>query len=416
MYRCFKLIRHLKSNDLPSRILQNDMEYTCEREIATVFNQYVASVYKSKPEIKDDFIERYINSIIISHKEVTDALKTASLGTGIDRIPGNFFRYASKQLSYHVSKLFQSILLHARYPDIWKQLRVVPIFKGGDRTSVSCWPPISLLPKLSLVFEKIFFRQLYPTIRSRVSKTQFGFMRGRSAVTQLIIFLDSFYKAKDVNETLYDFHKAFDKVPHDILVRQQIGVDGKLLKLLTNYLNNRSQSDKQQLFRYVINNKRRSGRITSDLPFDVNGCEFHLFADDSKMLSNDSEKHTSEKCLEWGRDNKMPFNCCKTQFIVFNRNQNCSNSLRLMDSSINPVGKVKDLGITISHNLKLNNHVKYRLKIAYSTFISFRRCLPASLSPSTKANIHKTYILSSLTYGSEVWSTSKDALNILEIF
>ena len=226
MYRCFKLIRHLKSNDLPSRILQNDIEYTCEREIATVFKHYFASVYQSKPEIKDDFIERYINSIIISHKEVTDALKTASLGTGIDRIPGNFFRYASKQLSYHVLKLFQSILLHARYPDRWKQLPVVPIFKGGDKTSVSCWPPVSIVPKLSLVFEKVFFRQLYPTIRSRVSKTQFGFMHGRSAVTQLIIFLDSFYKAKDVNETLYDFRKAFDKVPHDILVRQQIGVDG----------------------------------------------------------------------------------------------------------------------------------------------------------------------------------------------
>ena len=87
-----------------------------------------------------------------------------------------------------------------------------------------------------------------------------------------------------------------------------------------------------------------------------------------------------------------------------------------MDSSINPVDKVKDLGITISKNLKWNNHVKYRLKIAYSTFISFRRCLPASLNPSTKANIYKTYMLSSLTYGSEVWSTSKDALNKLEIF
>ena len=98
MYSCFKLIRHPKSNDLLSRILQNDIEYICEQEIATIFNQYFASVYQSKPEIKDDFIERDINSIIILHEEVTDALKTASLGTGIDRIPGNFFRYASKQL------------------------------------------------------------------------------------------------------------------------------------------------------------------------------------------------------------------------------------------------------------------------------------------------------------------------------
>ena len=381
MYSCFKLIRHPRSNDLLSRILQNDIEHTCEQEIATIFNQYFASVYQSKPEIKDDFLQRDINSINISHKGMTEALETASLGTGRDRIPGNFLRYASKQLSYHVWKLFQSILLHARYArhaDRWRQLLVVPIFKGGEKTSVSCWRPISVLPKLSLVFEKVIFRQLDPTIPSRVSQTQFGFMHGRSTVTQLIIFLDSIYKAKDVNETLYAFYlvfsKAFDKVPHDIFVRklQQIGVGGKLLKLLTNYLNNRCQSV------MINNNYSDTLPITSgvpqgsilgpllliifinDLPFDMNGCEF-LLADDSKVLSNDSNilQHALDNCLEWGRDNKMPFHLGKTQFIVFNHNQNCCNSLRLMESSINPVDKVKDLGITISNNLKWNNHVKY---------------------------------------------------------
>ena len=130
----------------------------------------------------------------------------------------------------------------------------------------------------------------------------------------------------------------------------------------------------------------------NDLSFDMNGCEFYLFADDSKVLSNDSNilEHAPDKCLEWRRDNKMPFNLDKTQFIVFNHNKNCSNSLRLIDSSINSVHKAKHLGIRISNILKWNNQVKNRLKIAYATFISFRRCLSASLDPSTKANIHKT--------------------------
>ena len=64
----------------------------------------------------------------------------------------------------------ESILLHARYPDMWKQSHVVSIFKGGDKTSVSCGRPISILPKLSLVFEEVIFRQLYPTMRSKSLK------------------------------------------------------------------------------------------------------------------------------------------------------------------------------------------------------------------------------------------------------
>ena len=202
-------------------------------------------------------------------------------------------------------------------------------------------------------------------------------MHCRWTVTQLIIFLDSIYKTKNVNETLYafylDFIKAFDKVPHEILVRklQQIGVGGKLPKLLMNYRNNRSQTVRRNN-NYSDTVPRTSGVpqgsilgplfiFINDLPFDMNGCELYLFADDSKVFSNDSNilQHAPDKCLEWGRDNKMPFNLGKTQFLVFNHNQNCSNSLRLMDSSINPVDKVKDLGITISNNLKWNNHVKY---------------------------------------------------------
>ena len=258
-------------------------------------------------------------------------------------------------------------------------------------------------------------------------------MHGRSTVTRLIIFLDSVYKANEVNETLYafylDFSKAFDKVPHNILLQklQQIGEGGKLSKLLSNYLNKRSQSV------MINNNYSDTLPITSgvpqgsilrpllfiifinDLTFDMNGCQFYFFADDSKVLSNDSNKlqHALDKCLEWGRDNKMPFNLGKTQFIFFNHNKNCSNLLRLMDLSINPVDKVKDLGITISDNPKWNNYVRYRLKIAYSTFISFRRCVTQPDNGSEYLqNIHTL----PLTYGSEVWSTGKDVLNKLEIF
>ena len=144
-------------------------------------------------------------------------------------------------------------------------------------------------------------------------------MHGRSTVTRLIIFLESIYKANDVNETLYafdlDFSKAFHKVPHNILVQklQQIGEGGKLSKLLSNYQNNRSQSvmiNSNYSDTLPIRSGVPQGSILgpflyiifkNDLTFDM-GCEFYLFADDSKVLPNDSNKlqHALDKCLEWG--------------------------------------------------------------------------------------------------------------------
>ena len=183
-------------------------------------------------------------------------------------------------------------------------------------------------------------------------------MLDRSTVTQLIIFLDSIYKAKDVNEFPYAVYfvcsEDFDKEPHDIIVKKlkQIGVGGKLLKLLTNCVSNRRQS--------VMTNNNYSDKLPitegvplelrldtllyivfiNVIPFDMNGCEFHLFAGDSKVLSNDSEllQHALRKCLEEGRDNKMPLVLDKTIFIVFNH-KNCSFTIHLTSSRSNPVDK-----------------------------------------------------------------------------
>ena len=47
------------------------------------------------------------------------------------------------------------------YIDEWKQARVTPIFKSGDRGQYENYRPISILPVVSKVFEREVFRQLY---------------------------------------------------------------------------------------------------------------------------------------------------------------------------------------------------------------------------------------------------------------
>ena len=105
----------------------------------------------------------------------------------------------------------------------------MPLHKSGPKSRIENDRPISLLPKLSLVFEKILFAFLYDSIKSLISPKQFGFQSRKSAVLQLIDYLETVRNTKSMNlYTVYmDYAKAFDKVPHTILISKckKFGLD-----------------------------------------------------------------------------------------------------------------------------------------------------------------------------------------------
>ena len=124
---------------------------------------------------------------------------------------------------------------------------IIPTFKTGSKFCIQSYRPLSNLSKLSLVFERIIFNALYAFIRKRISPRQFGFMKGRSTITQLILYLDEIYKAHDMDDDVFclnlDFSKAFDCVQHPILLNKlrSFGIGGNLLRLLASFLTNREQ-------------------------------------------------------------------------------------------------------------------------------------------------------------------------------
>ena len=96
--------------------------------------------------------------------------------------------------------------------------------------------PISLIFCCSKVLEKLLFDKIYCFFHSKFHTSQYGFRKRRSATLQLINFLDKIYESNDlesVNElsVLYhDFAKAFDTVPHSVLVSKlrSLGIGGNI--------------------------------------------------------------------------------------------------------------------------------------------------------------------------------------------
>ena len=121
---------------------------------------------------------------------------------------------------------------------------------------------------MSKVFEKILFARMYPLIEHQVRDEQYGFRQARPVVLQLVVFLDEIFNRMDNKEcedilALYiEFRIAFVKVTHQKLISKlgDMGICGKLLKLLTSYLPDRQQRVK------IGQQKSETSKVTSGVP------------------------------------------------------------------------------------------------------------------------------------------------------
>ena len=144
---------------------------------------------------------------------------------------------------------------------IFKVSKVTPIFKKGDCSLMSNYRPISLLPTISKIFERVIHDQMYEYFNefNLLAKQQYGFCKNHSTEYAAIKLIDHISKQMENGKTpgnLYiDLSKAFDTLAFDILLFKQLklkyyGVTDTALDLMSSYLKNRKQ--------YVVFNNTQS--------------------------------------------------------------------------------------------------------------------------------------------------------------
>ena len=150
-----------------------------------------------------------------------------------------------------LTKLFNLSLSNGVVPREWKMGRIVPIPKtDSPSNSTSGYRPISILPVVSKVLERHVKTVIddYLVENLPISCHQWGFMPHRSSTSALISVIHDWMcvldSGKKVCVVFFDIRKAFDSVPHVLLLQKltEIGLDPCILRWIKNYLTDRNNS------------------------------------------------------------------------------------------------------------------------------------------------------------------------------
>ena len=101
---------------------------------------------------------------------------------GIDGISNIIMKSIINILIKPITIIINQMLETGVFPDKLKVAKVIPSFKKGDPTLLTNYRPISLLPSLSKIFEKVINQQLYAYFENSnlFFKGQYGFRKGHS--------------------------------------------------------------------------------------------------------------------------------------------------------------------------------------------------------------------------------------------
>ena len=163
-----------------------------------------------------------MNSIHLETQEIHSILKILQVGKacGPDLINNRILREIADSVSPVLTYMFNTSLLTAKVPDVWKQSNVSPVFKKDDKTNVENYRLISLISFVGKTFEKVVYKHIHNFILANqiITPFQSGFMLGDSTVNQLTDMYNAFCRAlddgKEVRVVFCDTSKAFDRVWH----------------------------------------------------------------------------------------------------------------------------------------------------------------------------------------------------------
>ena len=400
---------------------------------------YYASVFNTEQcndELTYEYVGRHTNDMlpvnieidtIISKLEKLNIYKSA----GPDMLHPRVLKELRHEIAQPLKLIFETSLKTEYLPLDWRSGNITPIYKKGKRCYVENYRPVSLTCITCKILESILRDSIVKFFfnNNTFSNRQYGFIKGRSTVTQLLKILDTWTieleNGGQVDVIYTDLEKAFDKVPHKLLINKirALSVNPNIANWIESFLNNRRQrvriNDSFSNWDKVISGIPQ-GSILGPLLFIIyindlvgacnSGSNIYLYADDAKLfkyISRTEDTHILQsdidKLNDWIEKWLLKLNIAKCKIVSFGRNIDVDGHYNIRGVEIDRVNSIKDLGVTFDTKLKFDDHIQEKINKATSILGIIKRNF-RNISEFAFVTLYKSLVRSHLEYANTVWS------------
>ena len=188
----YNFLRRLNQEQtFPEKMKNRGQDIMGSQQIAESFKEHFSSVFiednshivvpeTAQPEI-------FLDDITFNAKDVLDEISQIKSGANsYDQITPSL---PNASAPYVINRLhiFSCIINACQFPKVWRNIHVRPHHKNGSKTEIKNYRPIAMLCAISIVFERIVYKQIKKTFESKLCTAQHGFRQKHSIVTQLLL-------------------------------------------------------------------------------------------------------------------------------------------------------------------------------------------------------------------------------------
>jgi Reverse transcriptase (RNA-dependent DNA polymerase) len=363
---------------------------------------------------------------------------------GPDMVPDYILKGCSKALLQPLLHIFNLSLSKSTFPTVWKCSKVVPIFKSGDKSHIHNYRPVSIISSPSKIFEIVICRYLWNHFQNFVLDEQHAFRPSLSTTSNLMVFTNFLHDTLDhcgsVHVVYTDFHKAFDRLSHTVLLRKlsMYGCSDGLVDFFKSYLLHRKQFVSFGAAHsniYPASSGVPQGSNLGPILFNIfindignciTNCRYLIYADDLKLFLNITSEESCnlvqadlDALFAWSRMNRLPLSVGKCKVMSFSRSRSLSLSghqYRIGAHVLDWVDSIVDLGVSFRGDLSFIDHIN-SISVSASRMLGFvmRNSRDFHCSSASRL-LYKSLVRCIMEYASIVWCPySSTHINVLEL-